>query len=301
VADNINIEVYFNFNAFEQWGFELREGWPILVVAIFASIILAVIFLFLLRCCAVPIIWLFIVIGVLSMLLIGIYFILTARGVVISTFLEANLSQFSFDSMLTVGIILIGVAVLMGLIVICLSSRITMGANAVKLGSVFLVENCCLVILPITQAFVVIAILVGLIAGAVSLYARGTFTFNNYSAFPDVTLDSTFIALTIVFIATSIWLIFFVHGCNQFLLCSAVSIWYFNNSSDATGAPCGDSIWRLLRYHLGSVTFAGVLNGMLFVIKILANLFSFDSQDDDGALVACCLKCLSYIFCVFKL
>ena len=62
------------------------------------------------------------------------------------------------------------------------------------------------------------------------------------------------------------------------MLSSAVTIWYFITMNGGDGAPCGDSIWRLVRYHLGSVTFTSLANGFFFIIKLLANLFSFSTN-----------------------
>ena len=104
----------------------------------------------------------------------------------------------------------------------------------------------------------------------------------------------------VIFLVVSLWLIFFFHGCNVFMLCSSVAVWYFNNVKKGDGAPCGDSLWRLLRYHSGSVVFASLLNGFFWIIKFLANLFSFDTKDDDNGVVTCCLRCLNCLFCVFR-
>lgn len=107
--------------------------------------------------------------------------------------------------------------------------------------------------------------------------------------------------MLIIFSTVSLWIIFFFNGCHQFMLCSAVSVWYFLTMNGGEGAPCGDSLWRLMRYHTGSVTFSSFFNGLLFIVKLLANLFSFSTNEDDSCLVATCLKCLSCIFIVFRL
>ena len=98
------------------------------------------------------------------------------------------MSSVTYDSLLTVGIYLIVISVLLTLLVICLRSRIEIGANAVKLGSLFLLENCSLIVLPISQAFLMMLTLFGLIAGAASLYSDGNFAFPNNAAFPQVSL-----------------------------------------------------------------------------------------------------------------
>ena len=301
IADGVNIESIFKFNSYEKWAYDLREGWIVLLVAALAAIVLSLVFFVFVRLCAGPIIWLCIIIAVLGMLTVGIFFLLQAKGIVVSDFISQNLNQFSYDTLIIAGSCLIGASVLLALLTICLRSRIALGSKAVELGSMFLLSNCYLVILPITQGILIIFSLGGLIAGAVGLYSMGNFGFPNNSAFPSIFLSGGEIAAVVIFIFVALWLIFFFHGCNHYMLCSSVSIWYFNNVNGEGGAPCGDSIWRLTRFHSGTVVFASLLNGFLFIIKLLANLFSFDTKEDDGCLVSCCLKFLSYLFCVFRM
>lgn len=95
----------------------------------------------------------------------------------------------------------------------------------------FLLENCCVILLPITQAFFIAGGLAAIIAGGIYLYSLGTFTFPNNIAFPVITMPPENIVLLTVYLIGGFWLIFYFHGCNHFILCSATSIWYFNHES----------------------------------------------------------------------
>jgi hypothetical protein len=229
IGDGINIEVIFNFNSYEKWAYDLREGWIVLLVAALAAIVLSLMFFVFVRLCTGPIIWLSIIVAVLGMLTVGIFFLLQAKGIVVSDFISQNLSTFSYDTLIIAGSCLIVGSVLLALMAICLRSRISLGAKAVELGSMFLLSNCYLVILPITQGILIILALGGLIAGAVGLYSLGDFSFPNNAAFPDIYLTGGEIAAVVIFIVVGLWLIFFLHGCNHYMLCSSVSVWYFNN------------------------------------------------------------------------
>jgi hypothetical protein len=229
IGNNINVGVIFNFNSYETWAYDLREGWVVLLVAALAAIVLSLMFFVFVRLCTGPIIWLSIIVAVLGMLTVGIFFLLQAKGIVVSDFISQNLSTFSYDTLIIAGSCLIVGSVLLALMAICLRSRISLGAKAVELGSMFLLSNCYLVILPITQGILIILALGGLIAGAVGLYSLGDFSFPNNAAFPDIYLTGGEIAAVVIFIAVGLWLIFFLHGCNHYMLCSSVSVWYFNN------------------------------------------------------------------------
>ncbi len=96
------------------------------------------------------------------------------------------------------------------------------------MGSIFLFENCCLVFLPITQVCLIVLTLAAMILGAGYIYSVGVFTFPNNDTFPTVDLSSGHIVMVVIFLATGLWMIFFFHGCNHFMLCSSVASWYFN-------------------------------------------------------------------------
>jgi hypothetical protein len=104
-----------------------------------------------------------------------------------------------------------------------------------------------------------------------------------------------------VFFAACLWMIFFFHGCNHYVLCSAVAVWYFDGSNGYQNAPCGQSFSRLFRFNLGTVAFTSLVNGLFFIVKVIAHILSFDNTDNDNCMVACCLKCLNALFCIFRL
>lgn len=230
----------------------------------------------------------------------GVFFILTAKGVVIDDYVYSHLSDLSYNTLLIVGSAVIVAAFLFFLLVLCLHSRLTMGTKAVELGSLFLFDNCCMIFLPITQVFFILSIITSLIFGAGYLYSEGTLTFPNNAAFPSVSLDGGQIAMIVIYFCACLWMIFFFHGCNHYLLCSSVVIWYFNGTNGYENAPCGQSLQRLVRFNAGSVALTSLVNGVFFIIKIIAHILSFDETDNDNHMVECCLRCLNALFCIFK-
>lgn len=138
VGTDINLESIFNLSAFENWIYDLQEGWIVLVAAAGAGILLSLLFFVFVRCCAGPIIWLAIFICNAGLITIGVFFILQAKGVTVPDFVHNQLSTLSYDTLIIVGSCLIGGAVLLSILAICLKSRISMGVKAVELGSIFL-------------------------------------------------------------------------------------------------------------------------------------------------------------------
>ncbi len=273
----------------------------VLVGAGVAAMISSLLFLVFIRCCAGIVIWFFIFVAVAGLETVGILFILEAKGVKISSFISDNLSTLSYNSLIIIGSGMIAAGVLIAILTICLRSKIALGSKSVELGAIFLFENCCFILLPISQAIFIVSGLAAIIVGGIYLYSIGNLSFPDNIAFPVITLSTLNIVAVAGYLFGGFWLIFFFHGCEYFILCSAVSIWYFNHESpNNTGAPFGDSIHRLIRYHPGSVAITALVNGLLSVLAMIANLLSFEAGPDDSGLKLCCLKFLSFIFCIFK-
>lgn len=177
-----------------------------------------------------------------------------------------------------------------------------MGSKAVEMGAIFLFQNCFMIILPITQAIFVCATLAAIIVGGVSLYSLGSSQLIGGDAISTFSFTIPQMVMMGIFLASGLWSMFWFHGCNHFTLCSAVSIWYFNNESQyEQGNPFCDSFGRLLRYHIGSVALTSLINGLFFVIKLIAQIFSFEVKEEDNRCTALCLKCLNVVFCVFRM
>jgi hypothetical protein len=137
--------------------------------------------------------------------------------------------------------------------------------------------------------------------GGIYLYSMGNLSFPDNIAFPVITLSTVNIVAVTAYLVGGFWLVFFFHGCEYFILCSAVSIWYFNHEARSNmGSPFGDSIHRMLRYHPGSIAITALINGLLSTVSMIANLLSFEAGPDDTGIKLVCLKFLSFLFCIFK-
>lgn len=56
-----------------------------------------------------------------------------------------------------------------------------------------------------------------------------------------------------------------------------------------------------MRFHSGSVAIIAFVHGLLFILKIICNIFTFSPQEDDSAPVKACLTCLNFVFFIFKM
>lgn len=130
-VSNINIESVFNPNAYESWVYDIQTAWVVVILAAVAAMLLSLLFFIFVRICTGPIIWLAIAITIGGMLTIGVFFILQAKGVTVSKFISDNIPSYSYDTLIIIGSLTIAAALILLLLVICLRSRLNMGAKAV--------------------------------------------------------------------------------------------------------------------------------------------------------------------------
>ena len=62
-----------------------------------------------------------------------------------------------------------------------------------------------------------------------------------------------------------LWTNAFIMAINQFILASTAAIWYFSPDKNQVHRPVSRSIYRAIRYHLGSLAFGSLL---LAIVKI---------------------------------
>ncbi len=130
-VDNQDISQVFSSNALTAWTVDLERGWMVLAGAAVIAMIASLLFLIVIRCCSGGIIWVSIFICITGLELVGILFILQAKGITINQFVTDNLSKISYDTLIIIGSGFIAGGVLITLIVCCLRSRILLGSKSV--------------------------------------------------------------------------------------------------------------------------------------------------------------------------
>jgi len=131
VIDNQDLAQAFNSNLLSAWAIDMQRGWMVLAAAAVISMVASLLFLLVIRCCSGTIIWVSIFICVAGLELIGIMFILEAKGISINNYITENLTKLSYNSMIIVGSGFIAGGVLIALISCCLRSRIALGSKSV--------------------------------------------------------------------------------------------------------------------------------------------------------------------------
>ncbi|XP_046396983.1 choline transporter-like protein 1 isoform X2 [Ischnura elegans] len=71
------------------------------------------------------------------------------------------------------------------------------------------------------------------------------------------------------------WISQFIFGCQNMVIAGATTTWFFNANKDQLNSPIKEGIWRLIRYHLGSVALGSLLVAIVMLARVMAWLLRY--------------------------
>ena len=183
----------------------LMQNWPLLLFSIPIAIILALLFMVFIRCCAGCFIYILIFLTIGALVGFGIYLIITPTNPVAGT------------SAGTTGSIIVAVlcflfAFLIILLLCCFRKRISLATSIVKVAANFVSSHCLIVMLPVFLFLVTLAFLVLWVLQALGFYSLGTpYHTKHQYPFAHFRISGWIIALFAVHVIFLLWtLTFFI-------------------------------------------------------------------------------------------
>ena len=66
-----------------------------------------------------------------------------------------------------------------------------------------------------------------------------------------------------------LWLTQFIIASQHVVIAGAIATWFFTRDKSRLGLPIGKSVWRLVRYHLGSVAFGSLIVALIKAVRLI--------------------------------
>ncbi|KAK2176536.1 hypothetical protein NP493_657g01053 [Ridgeia piscesae] len=94
------------------------------------------------------------------------------------------------------------------------------------------------------------------------------------------------------------WMMNFIVALGQVTLAGAFAsyYWAFDKANDLPPFPMSSSLWRALRYHLGSIAFGSLIIAIIQIIRVILEYVDHKLNKYDNAVVKFLLKCLKCCF-----
>eukprot|EP00735_Rhodelphis_limneticus_P011080 TRINITY_DN4132_c0_g1::TRINITY_DN4132_c0_g1_i1::g.2131::m.2131 TRINITY_DN4132_c0_g1::TRINITY_DN4132_c0_g1_i1::g.2131 ORF type:complete len:698 (-),score=148.49,sp/Q54I48/CTL2_DICDI/27.29/5e-58,Choline_transpo/PF04515.7/3e+03,Choline_transpo/PF04515.7/1.5e-82,PBP1_TM/PF14812.1/0.95,PBP1_TM/PF14812.1/9.3e+03,PBP1_TM/PF14812.1/1.1e+03 TRINITY_DN4132_c0_g1_i1:1237-3330(-) len=275
-------------DSIHQWMDELSEKWDVFFWVAITALSCGFCYAVFMRHFAHAMVWLMVLIAPVAMLMMTIF---CWSKVTSSEEDSANREMFTlFGFASTVG--LIGFALLMFFMV----KRINVAAKVIGMASGAVVALPSMILVPIGAMIVVGFFFAWWIATAVYMvscgeYDKDTMEWKNNEDMKNALWFHLFFLL---------WTVAFVNSVVQLILATSVSIWYFcRDGPDFPRMPVWFSVKLVLKYHLGTAAFGGLVLAIAQMIRAVFNyLMARIEQHADNQIIKfihycidCCLRC----------
>lgn len=256
---------------------DFGKTWEIMVASIFIALVLGFVFMILIRYCAGLITWIFIIVFLLLLVAAtGIsganYFGYNVSFSKQSIQQKAHGSDQSKKNYYLAAFILLTVFTLLAFCAICcLCNKIRLSIAIMETSSIFVGDNPSSIIMPLVNTIAIALWLAFWVGASVYLYSTGTRVIKKhqypYGSFKHSDMVNKYIYFQLFAL---LWITAFLMATLDFIIVSACSLWYFQyGAEDKPYNPINTSIYRLFRFHLGTVAFGSLVLALVWVVQLI--------------------------------
>jgi len=297
-----------------KWVDDLAECWYLILAGFFIAVFIGVVYCYLLRCCAGPMTWIILITLNLFMYFGGWLSFDTARKYqndidAANTAATAAGTSADTDNMewnrnwFYVGAGLSWLSALLFTCIICCNiKKIALIVAIIKASGRFVNDNLMILLVPVINTLIALALLVLWFVGVIYLYSVGTITQNTSYPWSNVAWESFTEGCFYFNLFFGLWVLAFMVSFNVFVIAAATVIWFFQQGKgQEAGAkskrnPCCTGLCWASGYHMGSIAFGSFILAVIWLIQIIMAYIAKKVKDSVGG--NCCVKCLlCYIQC----
>jgi choline transporter-like protein 2/4/5 len=189
-----------------------------------------------------------------------------------------------------------GVAALTFLSVLCLFTRIRLAIAILKAAADYVKDTPSVFLYAPFNVIVLILFYGYWGITAVYLVSSGDAKQIGNSAFGTFEFDKKLQRLLIYHVFALLWFNAFVIASTQFVLASSTCLWYFSQGTGQKSVKTiRKSIYRLLRYHLGSIAFGSLILAIVQMIRLVLAYMQAQAKKlagKEGRVIKFALACL---------
>lgn len=280
VTGAINVEIL------TEWVGDAWTCWEVMFIVAGFTIGIAIVYLFLLRYFIGLMVWVSIILTFIALLLLAIF--LHWSGV--NQYPNDPTTQ---DTLKILGYIMYAVSGLFLIYILFMCNRIRLAIAIMKAAVGFIKDVPLSLLIPPFFFVVTIVLYIYWTLAIIYLWSFGDVESRGTNPVPKIVWTSTTRNAIYFEFFGVLWVNAFIIAVEQFILASAVCIWYFAANSDAgPQRPISRSIWRAFFYHLGSLAFGSFILAVIWTIKYILMYISTKIKSINGSGSNCFLKCL---------
>jgi len=187
-----------------------------------------------------------------------------------------------------------GIAAISLIVLYFLWDRIRLAIAIIKASAEFVEETPNILSVPPLMFFVLLAYYIYWIWILLYILSSGSVHANDSGLpFAQVAWTTESTAFFWVHLFGLLWNNFILITIPQFVVMSAVCIWYFSGSK--TTDPVSKSIWRTFRYHFGSIVFGSLILALVFFVRALLSTIAHVGRKNKEKTIAVAIRALNLL------
>jgi hypothetical protein len=292
---------------------DLMVGWPIILAAAGVCVVLSVVYLCFLKCCAGVMVWFSLFGSIIALAGFGAVLFVwsgelkdfsTSVPLINDTIKAVSSAGSTYQNYKYFAYGLWGAAGVALLLVLCMCSQIRLSIAVAKAAGSFINDTLSVLVIPLINTAVALLVwglgvtgMIWLISAAAWTLTGPSSIFTSLGSFTDPALLRLY-----YFFFGVLWFDALVSAFSFFIIASSAALWYYSHGEEAvTNTPVLTSIWRGVRYHFGSLVFGALLVAIIEFVRVAYEFFArqVEQNNPDNKLIECllcmgrcCLKCL---------
>jgi hypothetical protein len=250
-----------------MWAYNIMKAWSVLLVGALVAVVFGYLYLFVIRIIGGAIIWISFVLIVLALVGGGFYTYFYERT-------KYEVTNPTYDYLAYAAYTLWGLAVVIGLLLLCCYNAIKLGIAVFKTTAQFVQANMNIFALPAWSTFMAVLWFALWMGSALFVFSVGEpLPRDGYPFITEIKWSEATRYLFFYYVFGLFWINAFIIGCTEFIIGAAACLWYFECCTDSKGKG---TVMRgfhwLVRYHMGSIAFGSF---MIAICNMLRFLFEY--------------------------
>ncbi|KAF2073423.1 hypothetical protein CYY_005271 [Polysphondylium violaceum] len=281
-------------------------SWRYLIYGALIAMGLGLVWIFLLRFFAGLITWATVLaaLACLGLLTAQVYFQWKEAERTYDAIPPSQRLNMQYDNVLALKVIFIILCVISGifaLILLALFDRIRIAIRIIKESSKAIGIMPSIFFFPIFIFIILCAFILYWVYIGVYLATSGDPTYDDDGNFQGYQDSTTMRNMQIYHFFGLLWTIAFILAVNQCTIAGAISSWYWVQSKkDVPFFPVWASLWRVFRYHLGSLALGSLILAVVQFIRWILRFLEKKFKGKEAFLARFVVKCLNCLFGCFE-
>ena len=278
---------------------DLVDAWPIYLISIGVTFLLALAFLKALEACALSMIKFLIAFYSIIMFVLGGMMLYNYVSIMNRT----DVHEDEKNGFLIFGLIIWGLLLLFLCMIWCSWQRVKLAATILQATADYLTDVKRVMFVPILLFIMLVSFLLWWMWSGAHLFSSGEVVHDPSQPFGKIQRTSLVDNLWNFHLAYLLWTTFFIEHLGLFIMSTVACIWYFAPNRKNLGSPvCKAFSWGLIT-HMGTVAFGSFVLAVIWVIKQIISYMKQAAEQDkrkagrtQGDLMISCISCCASCF-----